>query len=126
MKRNVLILEDKKKHREALYKIISSLAQDIVIYTAADMQSGYHIAMENHIHLFMIDIILHPEISGDVSGLKFAQKLGKIKRYQFIPLIFITSLENPQFYPYSQLYCYSYIEKPFSVKRVRETVLNAL
>ncbi len=125
-KRNVLILEDKKSHREALYKIITDLAQNITIYTASNVHSAYQIAMENHIHLFLLDIILCPEKPGDVMGLRFAQEIREIKKYQFTPLIFITSLEDPKLYSYSKLHCFGYIEKPFSVEQVRKSVLKAL
>lgn len=126
MRKNVLILEDKKSHREALYKIVSDLAQDITIYMASDVQKAYQIAMENHLHLFLVDIILCPEKPGDVLGLRFAQEIRKIKKYQFTPLVFITSLEDPKLYSYSQLHCFGYVEKPFSAEKVRKIVLKAL
>ena len=126
MKRNILILEDKKSHRDVLYNIISDLKEDVEIYMAANARSAYQISMENHIHLFLVDIILHPEKPGDVMGLRFAQEMRETKKYQFTPLIFITSLEDPQLYSYSQLQCFYYIEKPFDPVMVRETVRRAL
>lgn len=126
MKRNVLILEDKAEHMEALNKIVSGLAQDTKIFTASDVRTAYQIIMENHIHLFLVDIILCPERTGDVMGLQFAQETRKIKKYQFTPIIFITSLEDPKLYSYSQLHCYGYIEKPFSPDKVRKMVMKAL
>lgn len=126
MKRNILILEDNINHREALYRIVSELAQDIMIYMASNVHKAYQIAMENHIHLFLVDIILCPDIPGDVLGLSFAQEIREIKKYQFTPIVFITSLEDPKLYSYSQLHCFKYIEKPFSVEQVRRTVAKAL
>lgn len=126
MIRNILILEDKKEHRDALEKIVSSIAEDIATYTAADVQRAYQISMENHIHLFLVDIILCPEKPGDVLGLRFAQEIREIKKYQFTPLVFITSLEDPKLYSYSQLHCFGYIEKPFSPVQVKKTILKAL
>ena len=126
MKRNILILEDKEAHREALYKILSDLAEDITIYTASDVQKAYQITMSDHIHLFLLDIILRPEQSGDVTGLQFAQEIRKVKKYQFTPIVFITSLADPRLYSYSHLHCWSYIEKPLNPEQVRKTVLEAL
>ena len=59
-------------------------------------------------------------------GLRFAQKVREIKRYRFTPLVFITSLEDPQLYSYKQLHCLRYIEKPFDPKQVESIVLEAL
>ena len=36
------------------------------------------------------------------------------------------SLEDPKLYSYSQLHCYGYIEKPFSVAQVKDIILGAL
>ncbi len=126
MKRNILILEDKKTHRDTLYKIVSDLEQDVTIYAVPNVQQAYQIAMTNHIHLFLMEIILCPEYAGDVTGLRFAQEIRTVKKYQFTPIIFITSLEDPKLYSYSHLHCWNYIEKPFNPAKVRETVLEAL
>lgn len=126
MRRNVLILEDKKSHRENICRIISGLNLDIKVYAAADIRNAYQISMENHIHLFVVDIILCPENPGDVQGLEFAQEIREVKKYQFTPLIFITSLEDPQLYSYSELQCFNYIEKPFDTDQVKKMVLKAL
>ena len=63
---------------------------------------------------------------GDTTGLSFAMEIRGISKYKFTPLIFITSLEDPKLYSYSQLHCFGYIEKPFSVTQVRNTILSAL
>lgn len=126
MIRNVLIIEDKKSHMEALCKIVSDLNRNLKIYTAVDAEEAYQIAMEHHIHLFLVDIILHPEKPGDVMGLKFAREIRDVRKYMFTPLIFITSLEDPKLYSYSQLHCFGYIEKPFSEEQVRKLISKAL
>ena len=126
MKRNILILEDKKSHREALCKILSNIGQDIEIHLAENVQTAYYIAMERHIHLFLVDIILSPNDPGNVNGMDFAQSIRGIIKYQFTPLIFITSLEDPTFCSYTQLHCFSYIEKPFDPKKVQKVISKAL
>ena len=126
MIRNVLILEDKQCHREALCKILSELEKDIVIFEAENVEEAFQITMKKHIHLFLIDIILCPEQQGDVEGLLFAQKIREIQTYQFTPIIFVTSLEDPKLYSYSHLHCWGYIEKPFDVEKVKQTIMEAL
>lgn len=126
MRKNILIVEDKQTHREALRKIITSLSKDVEVYEAEDMQIAYHISMNEHIHLFLLDIILCPQIQGDTMGLDFAREIRKVKKYHFTPIIFITSLEDPRFYTYSYLHCWRYIEKLFDPKIVKEAILEAL
>ena len=49
-----------------------------------------------------------------------------LKRYAYTPIIFVTSLEDPKLYAYSDLRCFQYIEKPYNVERVSRVVRDAL
>ncbi|MCM1569586.1 MAG: LytTR family DNA-binding domain-containing protein [Roseburia sp.] len=126
MQRNILIVEDKPVCSRALSKIIGEMQLDTVISCAASIEEAYQVLANRRIHLFLLDIILDSKDSGDVSGLLFAEELRRNAKYKYTPIIFITSLEDPKLYTYSQLHCYDYIEKPFSVPRVRDTILSAL
>lgn len=126
MRRKILIVEDSEAHMNVLRNIVEELQQDVQLYCASNVSRAFQIALEQHIHLFLIDIILDMKKPGDTAGLNFAREIREISKYRFTPLIFITSLEDPKLYSYSQLQCLSYIEKPFSVEQVRRTILNAL
>ena len=39
--RNILIVEDKKIHMEALHEIISGIRRDIKVYMAYDVETAY-------------------------------------------------------------------------------------
>lgn len=126
MPQKILIIEDNKAHMQALNEIVRNLHRDLQVYCASDVKTAYQLALKNHIHLFLVDIILNTQKPGDVSGLGFAKEIRGITKYKFTPLVFITSLEDPKLYSYSQLHCYGYIEKPFRVAQVRDTILGAL
>ena len=122
----VLIVEDNKAHMEALCKILKDLNRDLQVYCAQDLAEALRLALEQRINLFLVDIILKTDKPGDVSGLNFVREIRDIIKYRFTPVIFITSLEDPKLYSYSQLHCFGYIEKPFSVEQVKNTVMDAL
>ena len=123
--KNILILEDYEAHRNILMKILQEI-EGIRIYVATNKEEAYQIAIEKNIHLFLVDIILNTEIRGDVSGLNFVEAIRKIPKYVFVPLIFITSLEDPQLYAYKNLHCFGYIEKPFEPEYVKNLIKQAL
>lgn len=125
-KRNVLIVEDNHCQREALIRIISEISEELNIYDACNTAQAYDIAMEKHIHLFLVDIILNPDKPDDVAGLKFAQRIRDVKEYMFTPLIFVTSLEDPKMCAYQDLHCYGYVEKPYAKEQVHKLVRDAL
>lgn len=125
MKR-VLIVEDKKEAREALEQLVCGLQEDIRVFPAGDCGSAYRCAMEHDISLFLVDIILNPGTAGDVSGIRFAENIRQIPGYRFTPLIFITSLEDPELYAYRDLHCYGYISKPYPPEPTAALIRKAL
>lgn len=124
--KKVLILEDKAIHRKTLIKILEGMDDPVLIFDAGTVAEAYKIAMENTINLFLVDIIIDPEVRGDISGLKFVDSIRKIPHYSFVPVIFITSLEDPEMYAYRDLHCYGYIEKPFNNEEVKNLISKAL
>ena len=86
----------------------------------------YRCALENDIDLFIVDIILEKEKPGDISGLQYVENIRKIDRYSFIPVIFVTSLEDAKFHTYEKLHCYSFIEKPFDEIKLKNLMKECL
>lgn len=126
MKKNVLILEDKEVIRIYLKQLVQETDSSVCVFTVGEIAQAYHLIMNRHIDLFLIDIILDTNDAGDTSGLKFVSQLRKIEQYFFTPVIFVTSLEDPALHSYSHLHCYGYIEKPFDPDEVKKLVSDAL
>ena len=126
---NVLILEDKKNNRDALCKIISSCTGVTSIYTFSGCGEALQCAMDSHIDLFLLDIILEPDKGNDNSGILFAENIRKYNEYKLTPIIFITVLAGLERDLLKRIHCYDYIEKPIGdgklVKKHKE-VLDAI
>lgn len=54
------------------------------------------------------------------------ENIRKIDRYSFIPVIFVTSLEDAKFHTYEKLHCYSFIEKPFDEIKLKNLMKECL
>ncbi len=124
--KTVLIVEDNIRSMEMLKKIVSDLNRNVIIKTATNQDEAYTIAMKSNIDLFMLDIILEPSNPGDVSGMNLANVLRETKKYEYTPIVFITSLEDPKMYAYSDIHCYYYLEKPYDIKKVSKILTEAL
>lgn len=127
---NVLILEDKKNNREALRKIVSSCKGVNCVYTYDRCEDALKSAMDQHIDLFLLDIILEPGNGNDNSGILFAENIRKHDEYKLTPIIFITVLMGLERDLLKRIHCYDYIEKPIGdgslVKEHVEEVLSAI
>lgn len=124
---NVLVLEDKQNNRDALEKIISSCAGVTCIFSFSSRGEAWNCAMDNHIDLFLLDIILEPDKGNDNSGILFAESIRKYNEYKLTPIIFITVLAGLERDLLKRIHCYDYIEKPIGDGRlVREHVEEVL
>lgn len=126
MKRNVLIIEDNEACREALAAIARKCEAAGAVFCAGNSAEAYRYALEEDIHLFLVDIILEPENPTDVSGIIFAEKIREIEKYKYTPIIFVTSLVDEKLIAYQRLYCSCYIEKPIDPARVEYEIRRAL
>lgn len=113
MIRNVLVVEDKQVHMDAVCHLLEELDIRVNIFRAYSFEEAVLLSSETVMHVFLVDIILDAGDSGDVSGLKFVQMIRNERRYEFTPVIFLTSMVDPKLYAYRDLHCYGYLEKPY-------------
>lgn len=123
--KQILIIEDNKRSMEKACALIKQI-DGVFIHKAENSEKAYRYALEYHIDLFIVDIILDTSIPGDVAGTKFAESIRKIDKYAFTPIIFTTSLIDANLYAYAQLHCYRYFEKPYDNEEFVKIVKEAL
>lgn len=124
--KKVLILEDNIETLLYLKKLLLTINSDIEVLTFSNMEGVYEVVLNSYIDLFIVDIIINPDSPGDTSGIRFAEKVRMITKYEFTPIIFITSLEDPKLYAFKTLHSFEYIEKPFDEEYVKSVIIQAL
>ncbi|MDE5778157.1 MAG: LytTR family DNA-binding domain-containing protein [Lachnospiraceae bacterium] len=124
--KKVLVLEDNKRTCDMISQIIYDTCELVEVYSIEEVGKAYKCALENTIDLFIVDIILDTSVPGDISGIRFVDSIRQIQGYQFVPVIIVTSLEDPKLYSYEELHCYGYIEKPFDPERIKKLVLECM
>ena len=105
--KKILIVEDSVQILAQLSYIAREINSSNKIYAFEKLEEAYRCALENDIDLFVVDIILEKEKPGDISGLQYVENIRKIDRYKFIPVIFVTSLEDAKLHTYEKLHCYT-------------------
>ena len=126
MKKTVLIIEDEMEQLNVLKQLVQAAGENAEVFTATDVTHAYEILMEKSIDVFLVDIILDTTRPGDTAGVRLVERIRKIPKYMFTPVIFVTSLEDPTMYAYTDLNCMGYIEKPFEPERIIKLVEKAL
>lgn len=124
--KTILILEDNQSSLDMLVKIVGELELETEVRSATNLEQAYIHMIKGSIDLFLIDIILDSHNSGDVSGIKFVEYIRQQKKYEYTPVIFVTSLDDPNLYCSRDFHCYGYIEKPYNVVHAKKTIREAL
>lgn len=126
MRKNVLIIEDDEHQAQTLKKLVLQVNGSVNVHIADNPADAYRILMEVPIDVFLVDIILKTVTMGDTAGVLLVEKLRKLPQYIFTPVIFVTSLEDPEMYCYKDLNCIGYIEKPYDRRQILKLVEKAL
>lgn len=124
--KKILVLEDNQVTKEYVTSLIQEVDIKNMVFACSDIKDAYQYALEKDIDLFIIDIILNTSSPGDTSGLKFVDSIRRIAKYAYVPVIFVTSLEDAKLYTYEKLHCYSFIEKPFDPNKLKYLVKQCL
>jgi len=104
----LLILEDKWQSREVLVRMVEEIDAGAAVFAVANEDEAYAIAMKRSIDVFLVDIILHPERTGDQSGAVFACNIRNVEKYNFTPIIFISTLYDAKMCMFSTVQCYGF------------------
>lgn len=120
-------MEDSAESREALVQIIQSMSEKIeVTAIASEEEAMAAIANEREYDLFLLDINLDAAKLTDTSGMNVARAIRGMHRYEFTPIVFVTSILSLELPSYRELQCYRYITKPFDAKEVEAIVQKVL
>lgn len=125
----ILILEDQEMNRKALKELICSTAsnEEIVVDSAASFQEGMqYVGAEATYDAFFLDINLDESNPEDESGLELARFVRGQTRYEFTPVIMVTSIAKLEMAAYRELHCYQYLIKPYVENDVQAVVKKLL
>lgn len=123
----ILILEDDTHSRTALEKMLKNISAEITVNAAADLAEA-RLLLDSTVSfdLFFLDINLKPGESEDVSGMQFAEEIRSYQKYEFTPLVMITSVAGLEMEAYRRMHCYQYVVKPYVQSEVEEIVRKVL
>ena len=122
---NILVLEDQKDSREALCKMIASYNREneVEIDSAATYEEAEKLLNNKKTYNgFFIDINLDIENENDQPGIEFARLLRKNRKYEFTPVIMVTSIASLEMTSFMETHCYQYIVKPYDRKTVEDVI----
>ncbi len=105
---NILVVEDDPVERRNLVRMLKDLNKDIKIFEATAGEEAIKILKRETIELFFLDIELP-----DISGLKIAEIIRTIPKYELTYIVFITTHIHYQLEAFKNYHCYDFIEKPY-------------
>lgn len=79
------------------------------------------IVKNNDIDAFFIDIHLI-----DGNGIELAKEIRNIKKYQFVPIVFISGIRTKEMEAFHDIHCYDYILKPYTRKDIENIMMRIM
>ncbi len=105
---NILIVEDNEYEINNIVRVLKSISKEFNIYKASTGKECFKIMENVDIDLFILDIELP-----DMSGIKIAEKIRNISKYELTYIIFITTHIYLQLETFKKVHCYDFLEKPY-------------
>ncbi len=105
---NILVVEDNKHEMNNIVRVLQSISKEFNIYKALTGKECFKIMENIDAHLFILDIELP-----DMSGIKLAEKIRNISKYELTYIIFITTHVYLQLEAFKKIHCYDFLEKPY-------------
>lgn len=122
---NILILEDQKESREVLEKMIASYGGEgeIDIDSAANfLEAKKFLENKKTYNGFFVDINLDINNNDDRGGIEFARLIRQNRKYEFTPVIMVTSIASLEMEAFREIHCYQYIIKPYDRHTVEDVI----
>lgn len=123
----IFVLEDDEASRNALKEMLYSISADITVDTAKGLAEA-RLLLDSTVSfdLFLLDVNLDKENRDDSGGLLFAEEVRSVMKYEFTPIVMITSIASLEIEAYRKIHCYQYILKPYNEEEVQTVVKRVL
>lgn len=123
----IFVLEDDEASRNALKEMLYSISADITVDTAKGLAEA-RLLLDSTVSfdLFLLDVNLDKENKDDSGGLLFAEEVRSVMKYEFTPIVMITSIASLEIEAYRKIHCYQYILKPYNEEEVQTVVKRVL
>ena len=123
----IFVLEDDKASKDALKEMLYSIMSDITVDTAGSLAEARQLLDSTvSFDLFLLDVNLDKDNGDDSGGITFAKEVRSLTKYEFTPIVMITSITGLEMEAYRKIYCYQYILKPYNEAEVVELVRKVL
>jgi len=114
---NILVVEDNRYEMNNIVRVLQSISKEFNIYKAYTGEECFNILDNINIDMFILDIQLP-----DISGIKIAEKIRNIPKYELTYMIFITTHTQLQLDAFKKVHCYDFIEKPYKKEELIQII----
>lgn len=124
--KNILIIEDEPMALRYLIKIVEDCSPlECHVFGYTNLREAFECMKHRKISLFIVDIMLNRN-AHNREGYQFIEELRSNEEYRYVPVIFVTGLEEPRAQAYKDLHCFGYIQKPYDVNEIHKMVKKCL
>ncbi|MGN0483531.1 MAG: LytR/AlgR family response regulator transcription factor [Lachnospiraceae bacterium] len=123
---HILVVEDQQESRDAIGAILQEYTQMEVTFAATKEEAENCLKGKIVYDLFLLDINLNEKEPENQDGYRLAEQIRNMEKYDFTPIVMVTSVSGLEMSAYRKLHCYAFLVKPFFKEEVQELVEKIL
>lgn len=130
MNKNVLIVDCDDRQIQRIEKVVWIAAKEKNIipkmFTANNVTDADEILQETDIDILILDTVYKGFKRGEYLGVEWVERFRETEKYMFLPVIFISSMEEPLNYAYMELKCIGFFPRKFETERLLKVLRRAM
>jgi len=126
MKKKIVVVDSHCEDSEQIVKCIEEVYSRVDIVVMNNILDAYRYIWKEDVSLVITSIEMGTRLVPEQSGVRLVQHIRKYARYQFLPIIVVTRLEEFRSYMYQQMNCFGFFLKPLDEEAFKNSVMRAL
>lgn len=130
MEKNILIVDADDRQRSKITRIAREAVDESNVkakfYQAVNATRAERILEQNDIDLLIFTMACQRAEKESLSGICLVEKLRKIEKYMFLPVIFVSSQKEMRQYAFTELNCLGYLSYEFDKERLGKIIKKGL
>ncbi len=117
MRKQILIVDSDKRQIKRisiiLRKAVRKWGGEAEVYIATTISEADCLIRQKTMDLLVVDTVYKDSLPGEYTGVEWVKKVRGMKKYVFLPVVFVASLMEPEKYAYMELNCLGFLPRAF-------------
>lgn len=130
MRKQILIVDSDDRQIQRIAGVLKETAlqsgKELDIFTVNTLDEAQEIMEEIDIDVLILDTVYKGLALDEHPGIKWAQKVRERQKYVPLPIVFVSSVEEPCVYAYREINCLGFLPRKFKREDLHRVLTKAM